>query len=78
MANREFLIKEAEDSNLLYYEEYRDNKTEEPEVLPSPEKEKFKIIGKATPRIDGRKIISGRAPFTHDIKLRGMLVAKMC
>ncbi len=77
MANREFLIKEAEDSNLLYYEEYRDNKTEEPEVLPSPEKEKFKIIGKATPRIDGRKIISGRAPFTHDIKLRGMLVAKI-
>jgi len=77
MAKREFLIKEAEDSNLLYYEEYRDNKTEEPEVLPSPEKEKFKIIGKATPRIDGRKIVSGRAPFTHDIKLRGMLVAKI-
>lgn len=77
MAKREYLIKGAEDSTLLYYEQFRDKETEEPEVLPSPEKEKFKIIGKPTSRIDGKKIVTGRAPFTHDIRLRGMLCAKI-
>ncbi len=66
-----------EDSNLLYYEEFRDKETEEPEVAPSPEKDKFKIIGKSTSRIDGGKIVTGQAPFTHDIKLRGMLYGKI-
>ncbi|MFQ5721591.1 MAG: xanthine dehydrogenase family protein molybdopterin-binding subunit, partial [Candidatus Aminicenantales bacterium] len=77
MAKIDYLIKDTEDSNLLYYEEYRDKETEEPEVLPSPEKEKFRIVGKATSRIDGQKIVSGQALFTHDIKLRGLLVAKI-
>jgi len=66
-----------EDSNLLYYEEFKDKKTEQPEVLPSPEKDKFNIIGFYTPRIDGEKIVTGSAPFTHDIKLRGMLYGKI-
>ena len=64
-------------ANLLYYEEYRDKKTEEPEELPSPEKEEFKIIGKYTARIDGEKIVTGQALYTHDIKLRGMLHGKI-
>ncbi len=68
---------DTEDANLLYYEEFRDKKTEEPEVVPSPEKDKFEIIGKSTPRIDGKKIVTGRAPYTHDIKLRGMLYGKI-
>ncbi len=67
----------TEDANLLYYEEFRDRKTEEPEVAPSPEKDKFKIIGKSTPRIDGKKIVTGRAPYTQDIKPRGMLYGKI-
>ena len=76
MGKKEYFA-DAEDANLLYYEEFRDKKTEEPEVVPSPEKDKFEIIGKSTPRIDGEKIVTGRAPYTHDIKLRGMLYGKI-
>ena len=76
MAPKEY-FSDTEDANLLYYEEFRDKKTEEPEVAPSPEKDKFEIIGKSTLRIDGKKIVTGRAPFTHDIKLRGMLYGKI-
>ena len=68
---------DSEDSNLLYYEEFRDKETEEPEEIPSPEKERFKIIGKYTPRIDGEKIVTGRALYTHDLKFRGMLHGKI-
>jgi xanthine dehydrogenase YagR molybdenum-binding subunit len=66
-----------EEANLLYHEEFRDKETEEPAVLPFPEKEEFEIIGKPTPRIDGKKIVTGRAPYTHDLKLRGMLHGKI-
>jgi CO/xanthine dehydrogenase Mo-binding subunit len=76
MAPKEY-FSETEDTNLLYYEEFRDKKTEEPEVAPSPEKDKFEIIGKPTPRIDGKKIVTGQAPYTHDIRLRGMLYGKI-
>lgn len=65
------------DSNLLYYDEFRDKETEAPKEIPSPEKQEFKIIGQPTPRIDGEKIVTGRAPYTHDIKLRGMLYGKI-
>jgi CO/xanthine dehydrogenase Mo-binding subunit len=37
----------------------------------------FKYIGKATPRVDGREIVTGRAKYTHDIKLQGMLIGKI-
>ena len=76
MAKKEYFT-DTEDANLLYYEEFRDKKTEEPEVAPSPEKDKFEIIGKSTPRIDGKKIVTGQAPYTHDIRLRGMLCGKI-
>jgi xanthine dehydrogenase YagR molybdenum-binding subunit len=76
MAPKEYFA-DIEDTNLLYYEEFRDKKTEEPGAIPSPEKDKFKIIGKSTPRIDGEKIVTGRAPYTHDIKLRRMLHGKI-
>ncbi len=70
-------LSEPEDSTLLYYEEFRDKETEKPEQIPSPEKEKFKIIGTRTPRIDGEKIVTGQAPYTHDIKLRRLLHGKI-
>lgn len=76
MRKKEFTL-EPEDSTLLYHEEFRDKKTEEPEEAPAPTKEKFKIIGASTPRIDGERIVTGQAPFTHDIKLRGMLYGKI-
>ncbi len=68
---------EPEDSTLKYYEEYRDKKTIEPEKIPEPEKDIFELIGQKTPRIDGIRIVTGRAPYTHDIKLRGMLHGKI-
>lgn len=76
MSKKEYLL-EPEDSILLYYEEFRDKETKEPEKIPSPEKEKFKIIGAYTPRIDGEKIVTGQAPYTHDIKPRGLLYGKI-
>jgi len=69
--------KNIENSSLLYYEEFRDRETRQPEVTPSPEKDKFKIIGNYTPRIDGEEIVTGNALFTHDIQLRGMLYGKI-
>ena len=47
-------------------------------AAPQPEpKPEFKIIGKPTPRVDGREIVTGRAKFTHDIKLQGLLIGKI-
>ena len=37
----------------------------------------FRHIGKITPRVDGREIVTGRARYTHDVKLRGMLIGKI-
>ncbi len=42
--------------------------------LKAPE---YKYIGKPTRRIDGREIVTGRAKFTQDIKLQGMLIGKI-
>jgi xanthine dehydrogenase YagR molybdenum-binding subunit len=63
--------------SLGYFNEFRDRKTEEPAELPAPEKDKFKIIGSPTPRIDGEKIVTGSALYIHDIQLRGMLCGKI-
>jgi xanthine dehydrogenase YagR molybdenum-binding subunit len=48
-------------------------------VVPGPEapQPEFKIIGKSTPRIDGREVVTGRARYTHDIRLADMLVGKI-
>ena len=37
----------------------------------------YKLIGKYTPRVDGRKIVTGQARYTHDIRLPGQLVGKI-
>jgi xanthine dehydrogenase YagR molybdenum-binding subunit len=37
----------------------------------------YKYIGKSTARVDGREIVTGRAKYTHDIKLQGMLIGKI-
>jgi xanthine dehydrogenase YagR molybdenum-binding subunit len=44
---------------------------------PEPKAPDFRLIGKATNRIDGREVVTGRAKYTHDIKLRGMLIGKI-
>ncbi len=33
-----------------------------------------KYIGKATPRLDGRKVVTGQAEYTHDVRLKDMLI----
>ena len=37
----------------------------------------YRHIGKATPRVDGREVVTGRARYTQDIKLRDMLIGKI-
>ena len=44
---------------------------------PEPPKPAFVHIGKPTPRVDGREIVTGRARYTHDVRLRGMLIGKI-
>src|SRR5512145_1735095 len=47
--------------------------------VPAPEAKapEYKYIGKPISRIDGREIVTGRAKYTHDVKLRGMLIGKI-
>src|SRR6266536_2536596 len=42
-----------------------------------PTNEKLTVVGKPTPRIDGRLKVTGAAKYTADIKLPGMLYARM-
>jgi len=44
---------------------------------PPAAKTEFKRIGGRTSRIDGRLIVTGSAPYTQDMKLRGMLIGKI-
>ncbi len=47
------------------------------EPAPEPKAPDYVYIGKPTARVDGREIVTGRARYTHDIKLRGMLIGKI-
>ena len=47
------------------------------EPQPEPKAPEYKYIGKPTARVDGREIVTGRAKFTQDVKLRGMLIGKI-
>ena len=39
--------------------------------------QEFKIIGRPTPRVDGKLIVTGRAEYTHDLFFKDMLYAKI-
>jgi len=67
----------AEDSNLRYIETAKNVPQAPIETTPAPTGKDFKYIGKYTPRVDGKKIVTGAAPYIHDIKLRGMLTGKI-
>lgn len=69
--------KSPEDISLWYIELASDQSKHTPLSPPLDEKEIFHIIGHYTKRIDGKKIVTGQAPFTQDIKLRGMLTGKI-
>ena len=47
------------------------------EPPPWPVNEKLSVVGKPTPRIDGRLKVTGRARYTADINLPGMLHARI-
>ena len=76
MSKKEYFT-DTEDASLLYYEEFRDKEMGLQQAPPEPEKETFMIVGQYTPRIDGEKIATGQAPYTHDISLKGMLYGKI-
>ncbi len=67
------------DDTRLYKEEARGVNAGAADIAVRPEApdREFRLIGKDTRRIDGRKIVTGAARYTHDIKLRGMLVGKI-
>ncbi len=47
------------------------------EPPPWPVNEKLSVVGKPTPRLDGRLKVTGRARYTADINLPGMLHARV-
>ncbi|MCA9637807.1 MAG: xanthine dehydrogenase family protein molybdopterin-binding subunit, partial [Myxococcales bacterium] len=57
--------------------ELHDVKVEVPKGEPKPwdGAVKLKIVGRATPRIDGPRKVNGEATFTHDVRLPDMLHA---
>ena len=59
-----------------YLETAKGNKTQGKES-PAPAPAEFKLIGKPTPRVDGKLVVTGRATYTHDIFFKDMLYAKI-
>ncbi|MEJ2432468.1 MAG: hypothetical protein P8Y53_04625, partial [Pseudolabrys sp.] len=47
------------------------------EAPPLPVNAKLKYIGKPVPRINARAKVTGRATYTVDVKLPGMLHARL-
>ncbi len=47
------------------------------EPPPLPINEKLAVIGKSTPRLDGPQKVTGAARYTSDVRLPGMLFARM-
>jgi xanthine dehydrogenase YagR molybdenum-binding subunit len=68
-----------DDPNLEYAElaKSQGTQTAPAQLQPQPKPDEFKYIGKYTPRIDGRKIVTGAAQYTHDLYFEGMLQAKI-
>lgn len=76
MANKDHW-ENTRDPNLHYIKAAQTEGAMAPKALASEQKKEFKIIGNYTSRIDGRKIVTGKAPYRDDIRLRGMLVGKI-
>ncbi|MDH4272122.1 MAG: xanthine dehydrogenase family protein molybdopterin-binding subunit, partial [Candidatus Aminicenantes bacterium] len=65
-----------EDIDLAYLEMARGKEPQGKETA-SPAQQDFKLIGRPTPRVDGRLVVTGRAKYTHDIQFKGMLIGKI-
>jgi xanthine dehydrogenase YagR molybdenum-binding subunit len=67
-----------EDPNREYLEAARSQgQAAAPATPASPPSGEFKFIGKYTPRVDGAKIVTGAAHYTHDLYFDGMLHGKI-
>ncbi len=66
-----------EDSGLWYTELASDQSKHIPEGPSLDGNETFHFIGHYTKRIDGEKIVTGQARYTHDIKLKDLLIGKI-
>ncbi len=44
---------------------------------PAPVAGPFRYLGQKIPRVDGRLIVTGKAPYTHDLHFEGMLWGKI-
>jgi xanthine dehydrogenase YagR molybdenum-binding subunit len=76
------------DGSGLYMEEARGQATRTPRpaqavpaksasALPEAKAPEYRHIGKPTRRIDGREVVTGRATYTQDVKLKDMLIGKI-
>ena len=76
------------DGSGLYMEEARGQATRTPrpaQAVPAKpaaaqseaKAPEYRHIGKLTRRIDGREVVTGRATYTQDVKLRDMLIGKI-
>jgi len=66
----------SENIDLAYLEMARGKEPQGKETA-SPAQQDFKLIGRPTPRVDGRLVVTGRAKYTHDIQFKGMLIGKI-
>ncbi|MDB4968800.1 MAG: oxidoreductase [Myxococcales bacterium] len=58
----------------LHFESKAERPADEPP--PWPVNSKLKIVGKSHPRLDGRLKVTGKARYTADVRLPGMLFAR--
>jgi len=64
-------------SGRIYRKMVTDTRPEVPAASQEKADPDFTIIGKHTPRIDGSKIVTGKAPYTQDIVLKDMLYGRI-
>src|SRR5438094_10225171 len=57
--------------------EQQERQLPENEPPPLAINEKLSVVGKSTPRLDGKLKVTGAAKYTADVKLPGMLYAQM-
>ena len=56
--------------------EEREVIVEEENVQPWGEEARLRIVGRATPRVDGVARVTGQATYTRDVQLPGMLIGR--
>ena len=70
-------VDSLDETALAYGDAAEEIRSDIPPAVQADVQAEFKHIGGRTARIDGAKIVTGAAPYTQDIKLRGMLVGKI-